>query len=134
MHWYYIGIVLQYWSPGIVLVLYCLKKASIVHPCRLHEGRSTNWATDQTGRNEWSNFDWWQSGWRFWDKDEQYWLFSSNTIPIQYQGFSIAIQYHYNTNAILDILPLYAAKYVFKLPWVISSVSFCYVWMFCTST
>jgi hypothetical protein len=32
LHWYYIGIVLQYWSPGIVLVLYCLKKASIVHP------------------------------------------------------------------------------------------------------
>ena len=32
MHWYYIGIVLQHWSPGIVLVLYCLKKASIVHP------------------------------------------------------------------------------------------------------
>ena len=32
LHWYYIGIVLQYWSPGIVLVLYCLKKTSIVHP------------------------------------------------------------------------------------------------------
>ena len=35
LHWYYIGIVLQYWSPGIVLVMYCLKKAIIVHPCQL---------------------------------------------------------------------------------------------------
>ena len=31
LHCYYIGIVLQYWRPGIVLVLHCLKKASIVH-------------------------------------------------------------------------------------------------------
>ena len=26
---------------------------------RLHDRRSTNWATDHAGRNEWNNFDWW---------------------------------------------------------------------------
>jgi hypothetical protein len=36
-------------------------------------------------------------------KDEQYKVFSSNTIPIKYQGSSIAIQYQCNNNAILDI-------------------------------
>jgi hypothetical protein len=35
LHWYYIVIELQYWSPGIVLVFYWLKKASIVHPCHV---------------------------------------------------------------------------------------------------
>ena len=31
-------------------------------------------------------------------KYQQYWLFASNAIPIQYQVSSIAIQYHTNTN------------------------------------
>ena len=26
---------------------------------RLHDRRSTNWATDHAGRNEWNNLDWW---------------------------------------------------------------------------
>ena len=34
LHWYCIAILV----PGIVLVLYCLKKASIVHPCSAQDG------------------------------------------------------------------------------------------------
>ena len=26
---------------------------------RLNDRRSTNWATDHAGKNEWNNFDWW---------------------------------------------------------------------------
>ena len=31
--WYWYGIVLQYPSPGFVLVLYCMNIFSIVHAC-----------------------------------------------------------------------------------------------------
>ena len=30
-----------------------------LNPGLLHDRRSTNWATDHAGRNEWFNFDWW---------------------------------------------------------------------------
>ena len=36
------------WSPGIVLVLYCFKKASIVHPCPVLDQYQT--ASREVGR------------------------------------------------------------------------------------
>ena len=77
-------------------------------------------------------------------KAEQYWLFSSNTIPIQYQGSSIAIQYHTNTNAILTNFPAWkqarwgdgkaaTVKYVIKCEVydsIFSSHLICYILLF----
>ena len=51
------------WITGGCQIPPCSKSIGVVNTRKqvfnLHDRRSTNWATDHAGRNEWNNFDWW---------------------------------------------------------------------------